>query len=217
MAAIGRAGRLTLPTGRAGRLLALGLLLLVLVLLWEVIGSPLCDWYRSRSEALSGREALAERMEILAARLPALRRDSEAGGIRPGAGALIDGSSDAIAGAALQGQVQQMASALGASLSSSETLPGSPAGGSGGPGGDYRRVGVRISVTAPFAVMVRLIAGIEQATPAMLVDDLQLHGSRLQLEGNTPLEATLTVLAFRHGEPDPAGRPDPAETGGTSP
>ncbi len=209
-----RLGRVSLPTGRPGRLLAAGLLLLLLVLAWELVGSPLRDWYGERAEALAGRQALAVRMQALAARLPALRREAEAGAGRPGPVLLIDGSSDAIAGAALQGQVQQMAGTLGASLSSSEILAGAAAG---APGSGYRRVAVRISVTAPFEVMVRLVAAIERATPVMLIDDFELHGSRIQLVQNPPLEASLTVLSFRRGEAGSAGRPDAADPDGGAP
>lgn len=209
-----RVGRVSLPVGRPGRLLAAALLLLVVVLGWELVGSPLRDWFDNRADALAGRQALAVRMQALAARLPALRRAAEAGAGRSGPGVLIEGSSDAIAGAALQGQVQQMASTLGASLSSSETLAGAAAG---APGSGYRRVSVRISVTAPFEVMVRLVAAIERASPVMLIDDFELHGSRIQLTQNAPLEASLTVLSFRRGEAGPAGRPDAAEPDGAAP
>ncbi len=192
---------LVLPTGRSGRMLALGLTGLALLLLWLAIGSPLRDLYGERAQALAGREAVAAHMKRLSERLPALRAQAQAASVRSGPAALIEGASDAIAGAALQEQVQQMASSLGATLSSSETLAATPA--SAGP---YRRVGVRLAVTAPFEVMVRLIEAIEQASPAMLIDDLQLHGPRIQITANSPIECALTVIAFRHaGAGDPAG------------
>lgn len=197
-----RAGA-SLPTGRSGRALALALAALAVLLLWEAIGVPLRGWYGDRAEALAGREALAARMDTLAAELPALRQAAAAGAARSGPAALIAGSSDAIAGAALQEQVQQMAASLGATLSSSESLPASRAGA-------YRRVGVRISVSASFEVMVRLIAAIEQASPTMLIDDLQLHGSRIQLQSTAPIEGAMTVLAFRQGG-GTAGDAPPAE------
>ncbi len=193
MAALG--GARALPTGRPGRLLALGIALLLLLALWEAIGAPLLGLYRDRARALGERRAIAVHMAGLAAQLPALRRAAAAGSVRSGPVALIAGSSDAIAGAALQERVQRMATGLGATLSSSESLPPAPASAQAG----YRRVGVRITVTAPYDVMVRLLAAIEQASPSMLIDDLQLHGSRIQLLENAPIEGSLTVLAFRGG------------------
>ncbi len=214
----GLAGARALPTGRLGRLLALGIALLLLLVLWEAIGSPLTGLYRDRAQALTQRRMVAVHMAALAAQLPSLRRAAAAGGARPGPVALIAGSSDAIAAAALQEQVQQMATGLGATLSSSESLQPSDGKGRGGTGG-YRRVGVRIAVTAPYDVMVRLLAAIEQASPSMLIDDLQLHGSRIQLLQDAPIEGSLTVLAFRRGtgaggggtpsDGDPEGGADP--------
>ncbi len=204
----GIAGARTLPTGRPGRFLALGVASLLLLALWEAVGSPLAGLYRDRARALAERRAVAVHMATVAAQLPALRRAAAAaGGARTGPVALIQGGSDAIAAAALQEQVQQMATGLGAALSSSESLPPTQETGQGA--GGYRRVGVRIAVTAPYDVMVRLLAAIEQASPSMLVDDLQLHGSRIQLQQNAPIEGSLTVLAFRRGtgagpEPDAA-------------
>ena len=189
----GRVG--SLPDGRAGRALALAMTAAVLLLLWEAVGSPLIGWYQDRAQAIEGRRQMAARMEMLAAELPALREAAAGSDARSGPVALIEGSSDAVAAAALQEKVQQMASSLGATLSSTESLPASQAGA-------YRRVGVRISVSAPFEVMVRLVAAIEQASPSMLIDDLQLHGSRILVQAASPLEGALTVMAFRSGKVD---------------
>lgn len=200
---------IALPTGRAGRALAVGITVLLLLLLWEVLGSPLVGMFQDRATSLEGRRAVADRMQALASQLPALRRVAEVDANRSGPVALIAGGSDAIAGAALQEKVQQMASSLGATLSSSESLPASQAGA-------YRRVGVRISISASFEVMVRLIAAIEQGSPSMLIDDLQLHGSRIQLLATAPLEGAMTVLAFRQGDAPgsaPAAAPDPSAAG----
>ena len=198
-----------LPTGRSGRLLALGILLLLLLLLWQAIASPLLDLYRDRTQALDARRAVAVHMAAQAAQLPALRRLAASSGAHSGPVTLIAGNSDAIAAAALQERVQQMATGLGATLSSTESLPPTPV-----PAGNYRRVGVRIAITAPFDVMVRLLAAIEQASPSMLIDDLQLHGSRIQLQPNAPIEGSLTVLAFRRGTGAGTGA-RPADASGT--
>ncbi|MCQ8279326.1 type II secretion system protein GspM [Acetobacteraceae bacterium KSS8] len=188
---------LSLPTGRSGRMLAVALLVLLPLLVWSAMGAPLLGWYRDRAATLENRRAVAAHMAVLAERLPSLRRQAREAALSAGPSALMTGSSDAIAGAALQDRVQQMASSLGATLSSSETLAASDAGGKAA-GGPYRRVGVRIAVTAPFNVMVKFIAAIEQASPVMLIDDLQLHGPRIQITADPPLECAMTILAFRH-------------------
>ena len=184
---------LELPTGRNGRALALLITLLAAALVWRAGALPLMDWYDARGEALRQHQALATRMELLARRLPVLRNEAAALSTsgRAGATALIAGNSDAVASAAIQEKVSAMAGTLGLSLSSTETLAGARAGA-------YRRVGVRISLDAAFPVVVHLLAAIESAQPSLLVDDLQIHGTRLLGQTDTaPLNVSLSVLGFR--------------------
>ncbi len=202
---------LELPTGRNGRILAVLIALLALALLWSAIASPLIGWYDDRAEALQQRRVLAERMALLVQRLPQLRAQARAlnASGRAGAGALVAGGSDAVASAAIQAKVSAMASSLGLSLSSTETLAGTRAGA-------YRRVGVRISLDAAFPVVVRLLAAIEAAQPSLLVDDLQIHGTRLLGQSDSaPLNVALTVLGYRRDDPAPGAAP--GAVSGTAP
>lgn len=181
-----------LPTGRPGQALAVALLLAVAALAWSSVAAPLTDLYASRAESLAQRTVLARRMAQAAADLPALQQASSrfvAAGPPPAA--LLSGASDAVAGATLQQLVQDMAARAGATLSSSETLPAEQAGA-------YRRIAVRVALSAPWPVLVGLLRSIAEASPGMLVDDMQLHGTR-QIEGagEFPMDASLTVLGFR--------------------
>ncbi len=182
----------SLPTGRRGQALALALLLLVLAAAWLAVASPLLDWHTDRAEALQQRGLLARRMAQVAAGLPELQRQAAAAAAAgPVAATLLDGSTDAVAGANLQQLVQDMAGRAGATLSSTETLPAEAVA-------DYRRIGVRVALSAPWAVLVQLLRAIEQASPQMLVDDLQIHGVRqFGVTGEPPLDASFTVLGFR--------------------
>ncbi len=194
---------LDLPTGRNGRVLAVLIALLALALLWLAVAGPLVGWHEERRDALEQRQALAARMALLVQRLPALRAQAQAMTVsgQLGAGALIEGSSDAVASAAIQEKVAAMAASLGFSLSSTETLAGTREG-------EYRRVGVRVSLDAAFPVVVQLLQSIETAQPSLLVDDLQVHGTRLIGQSdNAPLNVAFTVIGFRH--PD-AATPEPA-------
>ena len=110
-------------TGRRGQGLAVGLTLLVLAVVWLGAAAPLQAWYADRAETLMQRQALLQRMQALAASLPALR--SAASKATNGAASenmLLEGSSDAVAAADLQEMVQRMAGAAGASLAAVETL-----------------------------------------------------------------------------------------------
>lgn len=187
---------ISLPIDRPGRLLAIGVTLTVLLLVWFAAVAPMADLFAARAEALAERQALYRRMRDVADTLPALQVQASA--VLPGSGfadgpasPLLDGGTDAVAGAILQQRLQEMAANAGATLSSTETLPATPVK-------DYRRIGVRVSLNAPWPVLVRLLQAVEQASPRMVVDDVQVRGlPTLVQPADPPLEAGFTVLAFR--------------------
>lgn len=182
----------SLPTGQRGQALAMALLLIVLAAAWLAIAAPLLDWHASRAEALQQRTTLARRMAQVAAGLPDLQRQAAAtAAAGPVAATLLEGSTDAVAGATLQQLIQDMATRAGATLSSTEALPAETVAA-------YRRIGVRVALSAPWGVLVELLRAVEEASPQMLVDDLQIHGTRrFGTAGEPPLEASFTVLGFR--------------------
>lgn len=193
-----------LPTGRPGQALAVLLLLLALALVWTAAISPLLDWHAERTETIDGRRTLARRMAQLAATLPELQRRAAQTSATPGtqsAVPVLEGATDAVAGATLQQRVQAMAAQAGAPLSSAEILPAEPVGA-------YRRVALRIAVRAPWPVLVQFLQAIAEAQPGMTVEDLQLHGTRGFIrDAAAALDATWTILAFRPGTAAPTAQP----------
>jgi len=180
------------PTGRNGKILAASLALLALLIAWLGVLAPVLDWYDGRNARLAGMQARIGREWALVLSLPALKKEAAAAAQTPTRAALT-GSTDAIAGAALQEQVQQLAGAASAQLTSVETLPADQVG-------LYRRIGVRVELNAPLAVVVALLKSIEEAQPSMLVDELHLTGGAVN--GNAtplPLDASFTVYGFRVG------------------
>ena len=178
-----------LPEGVRGRLLAMALTVTALAVMWAGCLQPLIDWHASRAEALEQRRLLLQRMTTLAATLPELQQQST--GEHAPVAALLEGQSDAIAGAALQSRVQRMAASAGAELNSMEMLPGEPRSA-------YRRIGLRVTTAAQWPVLIELLRAIEQASPRMLVDDLQLRAPPIDMRtSNQPISAAFTVLAFR--------------------
>ena len=181
-----------LPTGRQGSLLALGLTLLLLACLWVGVAAPLLDWYADGAETLQQRRGLARRMSELVETLPALRRQIEdsATGAPPPA-AVLAGGSDAIAGARLQELVQAMAREAGIGLNRVETLPVEQRGG-------YIRIGLHVAFAADWPAVIHLLQAIGEASPRMLVDDLQLRSNGIRTSGATAeVDAGLSVFAFR--------------------
>ena len=192
-----------LPEGVRGRLLAVALLAAVLAALWAGIAVPLTDWFAERSDSIDRQTTLARRMAQIAADLPALRtRAASTQAAAPVA--VLEGASDAVAGAALQQRLQQIGTSLGATLSSTEVLAGEPVGA-------YRRIGVRLAVSAHWPVIVRLVEAIDANTPRLLVNELQLQAMRsVAADPDPALNVTMTVFGFRAGTAQSAVTPQSA-------
>jgi general secretion pathway protein M len=179
--------------GWRGQVLAIGVTAAVAVLLWAAILNPLLTWHAEQAETLRMRSVLAERMASTAALLPELRQQLETGaaGNRASVVAVLAGATDALAGANLQEQVQKMAALAGASLASIETLPAEQAGA-------WRRIGLRVSLTVSWQVLIQLLESVNRATPAMLIDDLRVHASTsTSRPAGLPLQTSFTVFGFR--------------------
>ncbi len=183
---------MNLPTGRDGRILAGLLALLCVAAVWLGLVLPVLDWYGARQAELAHLREVAARQTALITTLPALKKLAEENAQTPSR-AELTGNTDAIAGAALQEQVQSMASQASAQLTSIETLPAEQVGA-------YRRIGVRVELNAQLAVVVALLKAIEEAEPNMLVDDVHLTGTPVMAQNaQLPLDSSFTVFAFRVG------------------
>jgi general secretion pathway protein M len=182
----------SLPTGRAGQALALGLTSLVLAVFWLGVVTPLVDWYGERADELAQQEALAQHMEALVAALPALQAQGKAvAASGAGEAALLEGDSDNMASASLQERLQTMFAQTGVQLHSVETLAGEDAG-------PYRRIGLRVSFVASWPLLAALLKDIQLATPSLLVDDMQVKPALHRI--NTPpgsFDVTCSIFAFR--------------------
>jgi len=193
---------LALPVGRRGQLLAAALTLICLAAIWFGMVTPLAAWYDDREDRLRERALLAAHMTDLAGTLPTLQRALHADAARAvGKDLLLQGRSDSVAGATLQGAVQDLVTDAGATLGSAELLPGEAVG-------DFRRLGLQVSISdVPWPVLVHLLRSIAEARPRMLVDGFDLRtASATQRQGagegrdvSPPLDASFTVYAFRAG------------------
>jgi len=181
-----------LPTGQRGQILAGALALVAIVVVWLGVVAPILDFYGTRDDQLDALRARAAREAALVDALPRLTKEAELAARTP-TRAVLAGNTDAIAGATLQEQVQSMASGANAQLTSIETLPGEQVG-------NYRRIGVRVELSAQLAVVVHLLAAIEEAQPSMLLDDIRLTATPVGPQNaQLPLDAAFTVYAFRVG------------------
>jgi general secretion pathway protein M len=204
---------LALPDGPRGRALALALTALLLAAAWMAVGQPLLDAYAERADVLERRMALAAKMEEVAASLPELQRQAaEQSTDATPTTATLEGASDALAGASLQGLVEAMSISAGGHLTSTEALPVEQVGA-------YRRVALRVAVDSTWPVLIRLLQAIERATPRMFLDDLQIHAQpSAPTTREPPLDIAFTVLAFRQATAAAAAAPaDAAAPAGAKP
>lgn len=182
----------TLPSGPRGRALALGITAAAALLLWFSAVAPLIELYRDRADRLGRREQLAQRMAQLAATLPRLKALAAAGAAKGGRPILaLEGSSDAVAAATLENMVHDMATAVDASFTSVESIPAESAG-------DYRKIGIKLSLTTSWPVLAALLQSVEASSMPMLIDDLRIHvASQATATTARMLQANFAVYAFR--------------------
>ncbi|MCL2430554.1 MAG: type II secretion system protein GspM [Alphaproteobacteria bacterium] len=193
---------LTLPEGPRGRVLAVGLTALVLAGLWLGVGQPLVQAYGDGADELERRSALASRMAEVAGSLPDMQRAlaAQSADLAP-AHATLEGTSDALAGAALQSLVESMANSAGGHLTSTDAQAAQQIGA-------YRRIALRLTVDARWQELMRLVQAIERATPSMFIDDLQIRARPVAAKTREPpLMISFTVEAFRAATSDSAAAP----------
>ncbi len=150
---------------------------------------------------------LLPRLQAAAAALPALRaRVAELQAAARTRKVSLDGASDAVASANLQSRIEGFAASVGATIGSTESLPAEARDG-------YRRIGLRFALNGPYETLVNLLAKLEEATPPLVVDNLQVHGV-LRRPGLPPaggadlgLDAGLDVYGFRSNDKSAANEP----------
>ena len=182
-----------LPEGVRGRILAVLILAVLVAAAWTAIVSPLLDWHAERADQLAIRSTLARRMAQVAAEVPDLKRLAAAAPTGAAQVTVLEGATDALAGATLQQSVQEIAAKTGAALASTEALPAEQVG-------RYRRIGVRVALSAPWPMFVHFLDGVTDGSPRLLVNDLQIQGTRgIVPVGAATLTASMVVFGFRIG------------------
>ena len=182
---------MTLPDGKRGQIVSVGLLLAMLSLAWIGIVAPLADLYQQRSQELQDRQNLAAQMHLLAASLPRLRAAAIAEPDRRPAASGLSGGTDALAAANLQTLVGQIASGSGVTISSIDTV--TPQNSLWG-----RRIGVSLRLNGTYRAIVTFISRVLLAQPQMVVDDLELHNTAASsATADSLLDGSVSVFGFR--------------------
>jgi Tfp pilus assembly protein PilO len=191
-----------LPTGREGSLLALGLALAALAAIYVLIALPMENLYAAQAERAETQRSLLLKLNAVANELPQLR--SQVSELRAGVDSrrlTLGGASDAIAAAALQGHIEELATGAGVTIGSTEGLPTEAEGA-------YRRLGLRVVLSGSDAALMKLLAALEAATPPVVIDNLQIHGMQRRIGmPQAALDATLDVFGFRNADEASAEKP----------
>ncbi|MBV8889764.1 MAG: hypothetical protein JO305_08875 [Alphaproteobacteria bacterium] len=192
----------SLPTDPRGQLVAVALLLLVVGLVYLFLVAPVLGLYAERQAVLDQRRMLAPRLAAAGDALPALRAQAAALRGAPAEKITLDGSSDAIASANLQSHIEELASPLGVTIGSTESMPIETRG-------PYRRIGLRLMVSGEYQSLLKLVAALEASRPPLVLDNLQIHAKMNWglASPNPNLDAALEVYGFRDDETKSAAKP----------
>jgi general secretion pathway protein M len=182
-----------LPTGRTGQLLAVTILAAAIGSAYLLIAIPVQDFYLERQAVLEDRGMLASRLVVAATELPGLRaRLAELRAAANTSKVTLDGANDAIASADLQSRVEALATSLGVTLGSTESLAAEDRGG-------FRRIGLRIVVSGEYESLVRLFGAIETSVPPLVLDNLRIRNvlRPAGMAGSAKLDAGFEVYGVR--------------------
>ncbi len=173
---------------RVSRLAALALSAGVAFALYVFVAAPIVVGYAETDAAVAQAAELLERYRRIAAARPALQERLDALKSRQSEiGTYLSGGTDALAGAELQELVNATVAKGGGGLRSVQILPVKADSG-------FRRIGVRVQMTATIAQVLRVLHGFEAGSTLLFVDNLEVSNRRARRRRNQPVEMDPTLL-----------------------
>jgi general secretion pathway protein M len=174
--------------GWVSRLAALALSAGVAFALYLFVVAPIVTGYAETDAAVAQAAELLDRYRRVAAARPALQERLDALKSRQSEiGTYLSGETDALAGAELQELVNATVAKGGGGLRSVQILPVKADGG-------FRRIGVRVQMTATIAQVLRVLHGLEAGSTLLFVDNLEVSNRRARRRRNQPVEMDPTLL-----------------------
>ena len=174
--------------GWVSRLAALAVSAGVAFALYLFVVAPIVAGYAETDAAMTQAAELLDRYRRVAAARPALQERLGALTSRQSEiGAYLGGGTDALAGAELQELVNATVAKGDGGLRSMQILPVKADGG-------FRRIGVRVQMTANIAHVLRVLHGLEAGSTLLFVDNLEVSNRRARRRRNQPVEMDPTLL-----------------------
>lgn len=192
------------PGSVLSRTLAVVLLGIAVLAVYQLIFAPLAIAYRDgersieqSKELLQRYEALAEQRSLLADRL-AERQERAAS-----AAGYLTGPSDALAAAQLQDRVKSVVEAAGGELRSTQILPATPLEGDLG----FRRTTLRVHFVVTIEGLETTLYDLETGQPYLIIDDVTIRQERVRRrrrndpEREPMLDVSLELFGYLREEP----------------
>ena len=177
-----------MASGWVSRLAALALSAGVAFALYVFVVAPIVAGYAETDAAVAQATELLDRYRRVAAARPALQERLDALKSRQSEiGTYLGGETDALAGAELQELVNATVAKSGGGLRSVQILPVKDDGG-------FRRIGVRVQMTASIAQVLRVLHGLEAGSTLLFIDNLEVSNRRARRRRNQPVEMDPTLL-----------------------
>ncbi len=174
--------------GWVSRLAALALSAGLAFAFYLFVVVPIVAGYAETDAAVAQAAELLDRYRRVAAARPVLQDRLDALKSRQSEiGTYLSGETDALAGAELQELVNATVARGGAGLRSVQILPVKA-------DGDFRRIGVRVQMTATIAQVLHVLHGLEAGSTLLFVDNLEVSNRRARRRRNQPVEMDPTLL-----------------------
>ena len=156
--------------------------------LYVFVVAPIVTDYAETDASVAQAAELLDRYRRVAAARPALQERLDALKTQQSKiGTYLSGETNALAGAELQELVNATVSASGGGLRSVQILPVKTDGG-------FRRIGVRVQMTATMAQVLRLLHGFEAGSKLLFVDKLEVSNRRARRRRKQQVETDPALL-----------------------
>ena len=174
----------------ASRTAAVSILFVLLGAVYLFVVGPLVDAYRSADEAIELTGDQLAHYKNISKNYPALKAQLEKLSRRQAAsGVYLAGDTDALAAAGLQEDVSATIEKNGGKLRSIQILPVTN-------DGDFKRVSVRVQLTATLGAFTQILYTLEAGKPVVFVDNLDVKNRRARRTNKDQEQDPKLVIRF---------------------
>lgn len=167
---------------------AIGLLVAILLAVYGIVVGPILAAYSRVDEAIAETEELLARYQQIAAQRDALASQlAQLATRQTRSGIYLPGETDALAAAQLQDIVNRTIDGGGGRLRSVQILPSQS-------DGDFRRVGVRVQMTATIASLARILYTFEAGDTFLFIDSVDVSNRQARRRRNATAEQDPELL-----------------------